>query len=264
MLKHFFLSVTLILAAANITVAQLTLENTFSYSVSTAYIDGDGYKFYEMDTDNNRCMVYNLDHSLYQTIDLEVPENHYLYDLKYVTNHLFDQDDGLEVCYTYYEYDDAEQSSTYTTRVINHDGSELLEVPGAAYATLMTTSEEGDYRFVVYIYDYSVVPSTVETNVYSLSGQTTSFSDLPGLNTSKAFPNPAKEQLTIEYDIPGNIRQAQLIVYNARGQVMMKHPLDSESHHTIVNTSMLPAGTYLYRIAQGHRTYVKDKFIIKH
>ncbi len=264
MLKHFFLSVTLILAAANITVAQLTLENTYSYSVSTAYIDGEGYKFYEMDTDNNRCVIYNLDHSLYQSIDLEVPDGQHLYDLKYVTNHLFDEDDGLEVCYTYYEYNDEEQYSTYTTRVINDDGSALLEVPGAAYATLMTTSEEGDYRFVVYVYDYSVVPSTVETNIYSLAGQSTGLSGLPQLSDTKAFPNPAKEQITIAYDIPENIRQAQLIVYNARGQVIMKHPVDNESHHTVVNTSMFPAGTYLYRIAQGHHTYVKDKFIIKH
>lgn len=44
----------------------------------------------------------------------------------------------------------------------------------------------------------------------------------------------------------------------------MKHPVDNDSQHTVVNTAMLPAGTYLYRIAQGHQTYVKNKFIIKH
>lgn len=103
MLKHFFLSVTLILAAANITVAQLTLENTYRHSDSTGYIDGEGYKFYEMDSDNNQCLIYNLDHSLYETISLEIPDGQYLSDLKYVTNRLFDQDDGLEVCYTYHE-----------------------------------------------------------------------------------------------------------------------------------------------------------------
>lgn len=265
MIKKLFFFVFLSLFTGVTATAQITLENTYDFSASTGYIDGEGYKYYEMDTDNQQCVIYNLDHTLYEVIDLEVPSGQYLYDLKYVTNHLFDQDDEIEVCYTYYEYNTAEAYSTYTTRVINADGSELLNVPGAGYATLMTTSETGDYRFVLYVYDYSVVPSTVQTNVYSVNGQSTGMAEqLQTQYPSKAFPNPANESVQINYTLPQNIQGAQLEILDASGRILARMPVQTDRNHIRFNSSDFPSGSYVYRIGYENTILIKDKIVIKH
>lgn len=245
--------------------AQMTLEHTYDYSVSTAYIDGEGYKFYEMDIDNNQCVIYNLDHTHYQTIDLDVPEGQYLYDLKYVTNHLFDDDDEIEVCYTYYEYFSSEEYTEYTTKVINAGGSEIVSIPGASYVTLMTVSEEGDYNFVAYVYDYSVSTAVQETKVYSLSNQPTNVILHSGqVAGSKAYPNPAKDKVTISYEINSNVRDGVIKVFTTSGKKVAEMPLPASEQKITLNTSSINSGTYIYRIEADGSQAASGKFVVNH
>ncbi|MCF8303642.1 MAG: T9SS type A sorting domain-containing protein [Bacteroidales bacterium] len=259
--KLIFLLLTLV--SCTFVQAQMTLENTYEYSTSTAYIDGEGYKFYEMDSENNMCRIYNLDHTTYQDINLDVPDDQYLYDLKYVTNHLFDQDDEIEVCYIYYEYIQEEDYSVFTTKVINADGSELVSIPGAAYATLMATTTEGDYKFVAYVYDYSVSPATVDTKVYNIPGQTNNVvSPETGQKHTQAYPNPANDKITITYNINPNAQKPLLKVYNPSGKSIMSMPLSSMKKAITFSAGHLQAGTYIYHIEVEGRRPASGKFII--
>ena len=265
MIKRSSIIISIMFVFALAPHAQMTLENTYDYSASTAYLDGEGYKFYEMDTDNNQCVIYNLDHTVYQTIDLDVPEGQYLYDLKYVTNHLFDDDDEVEVCYTYYEYFSSEEYSEYTTKVINADGSEIVSIPGASYATLMTVSEEGDYKFVAYVYDYSVSSAVQETRVYNLPGQSTAAVGLnDNVGESRAYPNPADDQVTLTYDIPSRSANAVLKVFTTSGKKVAEMPLSTTAQKLNLNTSGIEAGTYIYRIEADGSQAASGKFVVNH
>jgi hypothetical protein len=58
------------------------------------------------------------------------------------------------------------------------------------------------------------------------------------------YPNPAREQFTVELDKPSNIK-----VINALGQTVINIDVDGKS---IINTSTLPAGIYIIRV-EGYK-----------
>ncbi len=61
-----------------VAMAQINLEAGSGRSGNNVQPANSGYKFYVMDVLAQQCMVYNPDYSLWETIDLEVPADHYL------------------------------------------------------------------------------------------------------------------------------------------------------------------------------------------
>jgi hypothetical protein len=53
--------------------AQVTLEKKYDYSTSVVEFETLGYKYYLMDVPNGQCRIYNMDHSLFKTINCNVP-----------------------------------------------------------------------------------------------------------------------------------------------------------------------------------------------
>ncbi len=191
--------------------AQINLEHTYTGSVYIADLKENGYKHYDMDVVQNQCRLYNLDHSLWKSIQLDVPQDHYLYDVRYVSLDLFNMDDLVELAYTYYEYDDVDSFYTYTTSIINEEGTVLLEVPGAYYSEVVSNGNDA-YKFLAYVWDFSVYPSTLETFVYALPGQVGNVNEQstqPILG--EIYPNPGNEQVMLPI-LPGQkVKQLQLL-----------------------------------------------------
>lgn len=63
--------------------AQLTSEHHLSTSSISTMINATDYKLYAMDAVNNKCIIYNTDYSVYKSINLYVPNNMYLYDIRF-------------------------------------------------------------------------------------------------------------------------------------------------------------------------------------
>jgi len=230
---------------------QITLEHTYS-GVSAAYINLPvaGYKYYVMDVANSQCRLYNNDHSLWKTVTLSIPANYYLYDIQYVTENLFNTDNTIEMLYVSYTYNTALAYYTYDTRIANENGTVLLSVPGAGYSYIYP-AQTGSKLFM-WVYNYAVSPSTVNTLIYSIPGQTLSeISDYPvegHISLQRAFPNPATNTVTIPYTLPLNVKQADLKLYNVNGTLVKSFTIDHTFDTVVVQTSDLPAGMYLYRI----------------
>lgn len=89
----------------NIAFAQISPEYTYNYSAAYTNLRYSGDKLFIMDVPENQCRIYNMDHSLWKTINLSVPANHYLYDIRYVSEGLFTDDERLSLAYIYYSYD---------------------------------------------------------------------------------------------------------------------------------------------------------------
>lgn len=148
--------------------SQIVLESTYPHSGTYTKLANSGYKFFVMDVGANQCRIYN-NHTLWKTINLSVPSNHYLYDIKFVTENLFTTDNSLCLVYIYYNYNSAGQYYTYTAKVIKENGTELLTIPGCQYFYVQTIPD-GGAKMVAYSYNYSVSPVTIQTHVSDLPG----------------------------------------------------------------------------------------------
>src|SRR5690606_10481592 len=143
--------------------AQDTLEKKYDYSTSVVEFETLGYKYYLMDVPNGQCRLYNTDHSLFKTINCNVPVNFYLYDVTFLSEKLFDNDSGIELLYTFYRYNASPEYYEYDSKIINEDGSQFTFIDGALYNHINKTGEN-TYKLFSYCYDFSVFPETVWTN----------------------------------------------------------------------------------------------------
>ena len=236
--------------------AQINLEHTYNNSGTYTRLSNSGDKFFVMDVANSRCIINNMDHTAWKTIDLPVPAGHYLYDIKYVSENLFTTDNGLCLAFVYYQYDEVNQYYTFNAAIMRENGTVLTTIPGCQHLNVYNTASGGS-KLVAYSYDYSIVLYTTTTRVYSLPGTMTStteqgdFSFAPAL---PAFPNPATTQVTIPYSLPSGANPARLTLTNAAGQVIKEVRLNANERQCKLDIQGIPAGIYLYTIAAGEHS----------
>jgi len=246
--------------------SQITLEKTYSgVSAGVAHTETYGDKYYVMDVAGSQCRIYNLDHSLWKTVNLSVPSNYYLYDIQYVTDHLFNSDNTLEMLYVCYNYNSSGQYYTYDTRIATETGTQLLDIPGAGY-NWITEVGTGGTKLLSYIYDYSVSPYTINTKVYSLPGTLPSgVSQVQqAATTLKAWPNPVNGTLTIEFSLPDGARQARLNVINSSGQQVKSFTVDGTFNNLLLDTGDLPSGIYFWNLEAPGFKSTAQKIIVSH
>ncbi|GAB2476673.1 hypothetical protein GCM10011375_21200 [Hymenobacter qilianensis] len=110
-----------------------------------------------------------------------------------------------------------------------------------------------DVATVKYLREPSPCLTTTFSNLSSLAGQNDASPRLP----VKAFPNPARDQTTLQFQRT-SAASAQLLIYNARGSLVQTHNLGintSEGVQTVqLSTADLPNGVYLCRLIQGKTT----------
>jgi hypothetical protein len=232
-------------------VAQITLEQSYPYSGTFALLEKEGPKFYLMDVAGKECRLYNLDYSPYKTIVLDVPADNYLYDIQFVTQNLFDNDDGVELMYVFYRY---VQTSTgyyyiYTTRIADEDGSVLLDVPGGSWSDITNISGSGS-RLMTWVTDYSVYPYPVETRIYSLPGQVSGLGTetAPFLPDEPVYPNPTSGMIRTHPGEWKSADRAEWVILDSAGKLIARVPAQSSGNAVDLKALGLVAGTYLIRM----------------
>lgn len=257
---NLFLSLLLSLSIS----AQISLESTYSHSGIFTRLAVSGTKFYVMDVAANQCRIYNPNHSIWKTINLPVPANHYLYDIRYVSEGLFTTENTLALAYTYYNYDAVNQYYTYTTKLIRENGSELLAIPGCSYVHVYQ-DENLSAKLLAYVYDYGVFPFTIQTRVYNLPGELVALAE-SGLSenvSAVVFPNPATMMTTIKYELPATAFNAQLQVHDMNGKLRQHFQLDPGAGHFHLSLGGYPVGTYVWQVVHDKGETLQGKFIVK-
>ncbi len=252
-MKKLFPIVMMLLLAVP-AMAQITLDKTYSYSGAFTHLSLSGDKFYVMDVPLSQCRIYNTDHTLWKTLPLTVPTNNWLYDVQYISENLFTTDNSLCLVYTYYSYDATNLYYTYTTRVVKENGTMLLSLPGCQYYYLAALTS-GATKFVTYSFDYSVSPYTVSTSVYSVPGSLpTSIKESSGIPDAfplRLFPNPAVDQVSMQWEIPAEVDAGILQITDLQGKVVKSFAVSGNNGFVQMNVSHLPKGMYLYQIKAG-------------
>ncbi len=242
---------------------QINLEHTYSgVSAGLAYLDSDEPMFYTMDVTNAKCNIYTLNHTLWKSIPLSLPSNYYLADIQYVTRHLFDSDDQIELLYVGYNYNTTGAYYTYETRVANEDGSLLLTVPGGGYNDILEVHGLGT-RLLLYVYDYSVSPYTVTTRVYTIPGSLPTGLIKPvsaqPLSTVEVYPSVFSDKVTVRYSLPAGVINGELVITDISGVIIRKISLLNDEGDLNLDLSDLKSGMVLFSLSQeaGNRVITK-------
>lgn len=244
--------------------AQVSLEHVYSGAAEMADVEDAGYKYFVTNYLNNSITVYHEDHSYWKTIQLSVPQNQYLYDVAYLSSRLFNRDDQLEllmVTYRYITVTDTSGYYIYETRVVNESGSVLADVPGGGYSYTFTNSNNKN-KLVVYIYDFSISDYIISTEIFGLPDP------VNGINESSfrelmPYPNPADKNINLPCNVELKNGNNEVIVTDISGREISRKAANGHEGYVNIDTSSLPAGTYVYKIVNNGITIPGRKFIIK-
>ncbi len=231
--------------------AQIALDKTFPYSGTITQLEQEGAKFYLMDVPAQECRIYNMDYSLFKTIKLNVPNDRYLYDIQFVTQNLFDSDDGIELLYVYSQYVQTATSYyyIYTTRIADENGSVLLDVPGGSWSGIKNTGSSGS-KLMIWVTDYSVYPYPVETRIYSLPGQVMS-TDTDAATDEAAgrlYPNPTTGPVQAPPVAFDRHEKAEWIILDSAGKLIARMPAGETGKPVDLKSMGLVAGIYYIRM----------------
>jgi hypothetical protein len=264
MKKNIFLVFVFLVGYIYAANAQVTLEKTYNYSTSIVELENLGYKYYLMDVPNEQCRIYNLDHSLFKTINCNVPSNFYLADIKFVSQNLFDNDAGIEILCVFYRYYSSGQYYEYNSKIINDDGSLIASINGAQYNYINQTGEN-EYKLFSYCFDYSVFPEKVWTNIYGLPGEAVSSSLTSDVenNFIEAFPNPASSNVKVEYSLPENVNDGILYLLDNTGRHIKNFNIDNHTNHLNLNVTDFKSGIYHYFVEYNNIRTASKQLVIR-
>ncbi len=242
--------------------AQLDLEQTYHFSGTQIEIEENVFKYFVMDVPLKQCRIYNEDHSIYKTINLSVPSGYYLHDVKFVTKHLFNNDDYVELLYIYSKSQivNANLVYSYGLRVVNELGTVLLNLTDGGHAELKegsTTKKLLTYQYIYYEGYYLVY-----TNVYTIGGGTKSASAIVD-NEINLYPNPASENITVTFSPWEQINEGQMMITDMSGRIVSREPILPGSHQKRIETSQFSSGVYVLSILSNKKIITSEKFEIK-
>lgn len=246
--------------------SQVTLQKTYNYSTTVVKLETLGYKYYLMDVPASQARIYNMDHSVYKTISCSVPNGYYLGDVKYVSQNLFNTDSQIELVYIYYKYVTASTPYyMYGAKVVNESGATLASIDGVQYIYVNKTGD-AEYKLFAYCFDYSIFPEKVWTNIYSLPGSLVSALNFSSQQTDSflnAYPNPASDIVRIAYELPENVKDANLYLIDATGRPVRNYQIDNHIDNLALNVNDLSAGVYHYFIEFGNTRTEAKKIVVQ-
>lgn len=245
--------------------AQVTLNHRYDYSTSVVKLETLGYKYYLMDVPNGQCRLYNTDHSLFKTINCNVPSGFFLYDITYLSEKLFDTDAGIELICTFYKYNTNQSYYEYDSKIINDDGSQIQFIDGSLYNYINATADN-TYKLFSYCYDYSSSPEKVWTNIYNIPALVVSALYLDDNKPEillNAFPNPATNTLKVEYYLPENVNQATFHLFDNSGKQIDQFIIDKHTDHLMLDVNSYQSGVYHYFIEFGDERTASKKLIVQ-
>jgi hypothetical protein len=263
--------------------AQITLDETYSSAgfygapsnrqvFQAVSLEAAGEKFAFIDNENKAVHLYNLDHSLWQTMpytlatDLNANANNA--NILYISQFLFDLDAGVEFMYA--EENGAQGS---VTQIINEDGSILFtaddQIP-IMYPSVpqfqrpIYTTTQGTFMILS-------GGSTADGNayVYTLPGNLSVSDDDSGLSSMPhnqvrvaIYPNPAVDEISIEYTLPLGTETGVLRITDIEGRIIETIPLEQDNGTIDRSTVLFGQGLYMCTLIVDQRILWSKEFLV--
>ena len=247
--------------------SQIVQEKSYQGFSAITQLKIEGYKYYVIDAVNNKCILYNTDHTLWKEIDIPVPDSNFIAEISYVSQHLFNDDDNIEMVVIFAKYVTSGNFPYYhyTTSVINETGATLMTTDGGGLAEIQKVSED-NAKLLVYVYDLSISVYPASTEVYDIPGVPMKVPDNVGLSSKTAgnpYPNPAGDYVNIPYNLDIRDNTGHLIIFNISGREVRRYKVGKDFESIRVLTTGFPVGTYYYSVKSEHTSARSGKFIVR-
>ncbi len=79
---------------------------------------------------------------------------------------------------------------------------------------------------------------------------------------SSAYPNPATDQFTIDYEFPSGVEMAEVKLFNIVGQEILKQAVNGKSGKIQLTVSDLPEGIYFYSLTINDGATFTKKLVV--
>lgn len=288
-MKKLLLS-TLLSVIFSTAFAQVTLEHKFSdpnptiYSQSPESINlyqfSSGTKYVKAYKDATtyamNVTVYNLDYSINKNfvINTGCTDLTFSYSLFFISDKLFDTDNGYEVCLsigsnvmnnTCY----GNQGSGNNAYIYNDDNTLIFKSDTSTFADFSYNGGYGRQDGFRCVYNTSngtkmLLKNGIGTYVYSLSGSITTSSiektDTPQY-AYQIYPNPATTYTKIDFELPAN-EIGTICIYDVAGNIIKNYQVDNAFGNLVVNNQDFKSGTYFYTITSPSIKQTKKVVVI--
>ncbi len=230
--------------------AQITLEKInpgLIYEVAK-----NDFMYTYWDQANNTLDLHHFDHSHYKTVTLPSGSNEIIYNIGYITRGLFDCDSSNIEMMLLVQDTSTTSVLKQSIVILREDGTVVWQKDSATIGTTLSATGLRTSIFntpqgaKMYLYN----AGKARGELYSLCG-TNPMSDQFVSNTSSdvnAFPNPARQFVTLRYQFPDGISKGSLIVTDATGMTVREFNINQNFDSILMDTSDLPTGTYFYTV----------------
>ncbi len=276
--------------------AQITLEQTYTGTyigygnTRMVYLSISGYKYSKYEPDSYRLTLYNLDHSVFKTVNINIGSimdtsillfNRYN-GISYISENLFDLDNEVEFLLDLV-IDDTAFSFFPIVAVINEDGNPIFTAKPASTSDILNerygiakppiTNTSNGAKMIL---NRGFNGDTIE--VYSLPGSIPCDTICGGVGTGKvelsgktntsqisnSYPNPTNGVTTIHYKLPPGVNEGEIVFYNLQGIEVKRYKVDRTFNNLQLDASALSSGAYLYHlITSNNPTSAKKMIVIK-
>ncbi len=156
-------------------------------------------------------------------------------------------------------YGTSASASAYSIMILPGDTTDIAQyivlvpngIPGYSSVTMRFFLEDNPGDYIEHTYNYSV-------------DGVTSLNDKAALSQvlSAPYPNPAKDQASINYELPAGMANAEIQVYNLIGKKVRSIVLDGFSGTATIQTAGMTSGVYFLYLTAGGKQITSRKLII--
>lgn len=246
---------------------QITLEHTYGSPNNKSYLQSymvnlatAGLKYAFIDGKYFVLNLYNLDHSIYKSINLPVPTgtNYIFSGINAISEGLFNTDSKIECMFSYFNVTPGQQA--YYMRIVNESGTSIFQIDRARCQIVNTKpGQPGGWKIIALIDTLNKAAiGNEKSEVYALPGDMPSQAppstgtgiggDAMGAMIMQPYPNPSQDKITIPYVIPMG-QTSSLSIHDMNGKLIRQYNINSNFNSLEISTTDLTPGTYFYSIA---------------
>jgi hypothetical protein len=247
---------------------QINLEATYPNAAGLANTEfgivnlgNNDYKYLFLQATSHIFRLYDLNHSLFLTVNIPAVTSN-VFPIQHLSRSLFDCDS------TNIEYimncDQPPHVYVYRT-----DGTLLFEADSVHGYFVLSNSGGFDKQYI------TSTPSGTKmeldhmdgsVRVYSLCGilpASISDNDFTTLeNKLLAAPNPSIAFTKLFYQLPHDVNEGEILIYNTQGDLIKKYKVDHTFEYLNLSTIDLGAGTYYYSLQSNSGIIATKKLLV--